>query len=135
LAVLKRRATVEAEAWNAKDGELHRQDIARLAARVIGRRLVDGGHFTVRKCGGVELRRVKRVLVEPEADRVFRFHLSGSPRAILAPLEAGSNSAWLRKRLQTLAIAVKAETLKGFAVSSLQNNAQFPCNSNNTKSF
>src|SRR5215467_12045417 len=79
LAVPERGTTVETEAGNAEDGELHRQDIARLAARVIGRRLVDGGHFTARKGGGVEARRVKCVLVEPKADRVFRFHLRDSP--------------------------------------------------------
>ena len=36
---------------------------------------MDRGHFTVRKGGGVEPRRVLGVLVEPEADRVFRFHV------------------------------------------------------------
>src|SRR5207249_4193106 len=35
-----------------------------------------GGHFTIRKGGSIEARRVKCVLVEPEADRVFRFHRS-----------------------------------------------------------
>src|SRR5207244_4648810 len=76
LAVLECRAAVETEAGNAEDGELHRQNIAGLAARVVGRRLVDSGHFTIRKGGGVEPRRVLCVLVEPEADRVFRFHVS-----------------------------------------------------------
>src|SRR5439155_8901050 len=43
---------------------------------VVARRLVDSGHFTIRKGGGVEPRRVLCVLVEPEADRVFWFHVS-----------------------------------------------------------
>src|SRR5882672_570018 len=76
LAVLERRAAVETKAGNAEDGELHRQNIAGLAARVVARRLVDSGHFTIRKGGGVEPRRVLCVLVEPEADRVFRCHVS-----------------------------------------------------------
>src|SRR3989442_10349346 len=76
LAVLERRAAVETEAGNAEDGELHRQNIAGLAARVVARCLVDRGHFTIRKGGGVEPRRVLCILVEPEADRVFRFHVS-----------------------------------------------------------
>src|SRR5207253_3069386 len=33
------------------------------------------GHFTVRKSRGVKARRLLRVLVEPETDRVLRFHL------------------------------------------------------------
>src|SRR5881296_3362986 len=76
LAVLERRAAVATEAGNAEDGELHRHHIAHLAARVVARRLVDSGHFTIRKGGGVEPRRVLCVLVEPEADRIFRFHVS-----------------------------------------------------------
>src|SRR5437762_7647056 len=76
LAVLERRTAVEPEAGNAEDGELHRQHIAGLAARVVARRLVDSGHFTIRKGGGVEPRRVLCVLVEPETNRVFRFHVS-----------------------------------------------------------
>ena len=75
LAVPERRAAVESETGNAEDGELHCYDITRFAARVIGRCLVDGGHFTVRKGGGVEVRRFKCKL---ETDRVFRFHLLGS---------------------------------------------------------
>src|SRR5207248_6203554 len=81
LAVLERRTAVETEAGNAEDGELHRQHIAGLAARVVARRLVDRGHFTIRKGGGVEPRRVLCVLVEPEADRVFWFHVSFYPLA------------------------------------------------------
>src|SRR5258706_11562671 len=54
LAVLERLAAVETEAGNADDDELHRHNIAGLAARVVARRLVDSGHFTIRKGGGVE---------------------------------------------------------------------------------
>src|SRR5262249_29144807 len=72
------------EAGNADDGELHRQHIARLTARIIARRLVHRGHFTVGEGGGVEARRFECILVEPEADCVFRFHLGQSPCAIEA---------------------------------------------------
>ena len=63
-------------AGNAEDGELHRQNIARLAARVVARCLVDSGHFTIRKGGGVEARGILRVIVEPETDRVLGFHVA-----------------------------------------------------------
>src|SRR5439155_21870075 len=75
LAVLERRAAVETETGNAQNGELHRQHIALLAARVVTGRLVNSGHFTIRKGGGVEARRLMRVLVEPEADRVLWLHV------------------------------------------------------------
>src|SRR5207249_1125341 len=51
LGVPERRTAVEAEARNAEDGELHRYVIARLAARAVSRRLVDGGHSTTRTVG------------------------------------------------------------------------------------
>src|SRR5262245_27779419 len=72
----ERRAAVEAETGNAKNGELHRQYITLLAARIITGRIVNSGYFTVREGGGVEARRLKRVLVEPEADRVLWLHVS-----------------------------------------------------------
>src|SRR5437879_559572 len=58
LAVPELRAAVETEAGNAQNGELDRQHIALLAARVITWRLVNSSHFTVRKGGGVEARRL-----------------------------------------------------------------------------
>src|SRR6187431_517693 len=61
LAVLEHRAAVEPETGNAQDGELHRQLVTLLAAGVVTRRLVNGGHFTVRKGGGVEACRLMRV--------------------------------------------------------------------------
>src|SRR5438034_2086938 len=75
LAVLELRAAVETETGNTQNGELHRQHIAFLAARVITGRLVNSGHFTIRKGGGVEARRLMRVLVEPEANRVLWLHV------------------------------------------------------------
>src|SRR6185503_10996913 len=75
LAVLERRAAVEAETGNAQHGEVHRQFVALLAARVITGRRVNRGHFAIRKGGGVEARRLMGVLVEPEADRVLWFHV------------------------------------------------------------
>jgi hypothetical protein len=75
--VPERRAAVESETRTAEDGELHCYDIDGFAARAIGRCLVDGGHFTVRKGGGVEVAVFKCILVAPETDRVFRFHLLG----------------------------------------------------------
>jgi hypothetical protein len=35
---------------------------------------VNSGHFTIRKARGVEARRLMRILVEPEADRVLWLH-------------------------------------------------------------
>ena len=44
--------------------------------------LVNSGYFTIRKGDGVEARRLMRVFVEPEADRVFWFHV----RVLVAPI-------------------------------------------------
>src|SRR5687767_12824654 len=75
LGVLEVRTAVETEAWNAEHGELYRQHITLLTARVVTGRLVDSGHFAIRKGGGVEARRVLRVLVEPETDCVLWLHV------------------------------------------------------------
>jgi hypothetical protein len=40
--VFELRAAIETEARNAGDGDVHRQDIARVAAGIVARRLVDG---------------------------------------------------------------------------------------------
>src|SRR5882762_6990991 len=74
LGVPEHRAAVETETGNAQDGELHSQHIALLAARIITGSLVNRGYFTIRKGGGVEARRLMRVFVEPEADRVLWLH-------------------------------------------------------------
>ena len=47
FAVLERRATVETETGDARNGELHRQLITFLAARKITLRCVDGDHLTI----------------------------------------------------------------------------------------
>src|SRR5688572_12128278 len=70
LTVPELRATVETETGNSENSELHRQHLARFAAGVVSGRLVHSGDFAIRKGGGVEARRLMRVLVEPEADRV-----------------------------------------------------------------
>ena len=75
LGVPERRAGVETETGNAQDGELHSQHIALLAARIITGSLVNRGYFAIRKGGGVEARRLMRVFVEPEADRVLWLHV------------------------------------------------------------
>ena len=86
LAVPELRAAVETETRNTQNGELHHQYIARLAARVVTGRLVNSGHFTIRKSGGVEARRLMRVLVEPEADRVLWLHV----RVLLVPIRTNA---------------------------------------------
>src|SRR5207244_10651953 len=78
VAVLERGSAVETETRNPQNRELHHQFIALLAARVVAGRLVNGGHFGIRKGGGVEACRLMRVLVEPEADRVLWFHVACS---------------------------------------------------------
>src|SRR6266571_1134248 len=75
LGVPERRAAVETETGNAQDGELHRQHIALLAARIVTGSLVNRGYFTIRKGDGVEARRLMRVFVEPEADGVLWLHV------------------------------------------------------------
>src|SRR6202035_4977612 len=83
LGVPKLRAAVETETRNAQDGELHRQHIALLAARIITGSLVNRGYFTIRKGGCVEARRLMRIFVEPEADRVLWVHV----RVLLVDLD------------------------------------------------
>src|SRR5688572_22378389 len=46
LAVLELRAAVETQTGNAQNGELHRQHIALLAARVVSGRLENSSHLT-----------------------------------------------------------------------------------------
>src|SRR5947207_5065685 len=75
LSVLECRSAVETETGNAHDGELHRQHIALLAARIVTGSLVNSGYITIRKGDGVEARSLMRVFVEPEADRVLGLHV------------------------------------------------------------
>lgn len=58
--------TVQADERLTQYGELHRQNIARLAVGIVGRGLVDGGDMAVGERCGVELRRLFRIFVEPE---------------------------------------------------------------------
>src|SRR5262249_52355276 len=75
LTVVEHRAAVEPKTGNAHNGELHGQDIALLAARIVSGRMVNSRHFTIRKGGGVKARRVLCVLVEPQADRILWLHI------------------------------------------------------------
>src|SRR5579863_4126068 len=75
LAVLEHRAAVEAKTRNAHHRELHRQHIALLAIRIVTGSFVNRGYFAIRKGGGVEPRRLMRVFVKPEADRILRLHV------------------------------------------------------------
>ena len=79
LTVFERRATVETQTGNACNNELHRQDIALLAARVVARRFVNSGHFAIWKGRSVEARRIMCVLVEPEEIVFFGFKVIRSP--------------------------------------------------------
>ncbi len=79
-----RRAAVEAEARDARDGELHGQYVAGLAGRVIGGRAMDGRHPAVGEGRGVEAGGLLGVLVEPEADRVLVHGLSFRVEAVCA---------------------------------------------------
>src|SRR5262249_31953935 len=119
LAVLKRGAAVETETGNAQNGKLHREHIALFATRIVTRRRVNRGYGAVWKGGGVEARRVLRVLVEPEADRVLWLHVrvllvlnQGERRGLhIAPYrlptssstdslyQANATNGWWRKRL------------------------------------
>src|SRR3546814_14824379 len=76
LAVLERRASVQADAGDARHGELDGQYVALLAGRKIPRRAVDRPHGAVREGFGIEGRGFERGAVEPEADRVRGEHLN-----------------------------------------------------------
>ena len=81
LAVLERFSAVEAKAWHAAHRELNRQDIAPVAAGIVGRRPVYGADRAVGKGPGVKARSVFRVMVEPQADRDATLHAAGEPES------------------------------------------------------
>jgi hypothetical protein len=74
LVVLEGWASVEAEAGNAANRELNREDIALFASWKVRRCLVDGRHDAIRKRVGVEARGLLRVLVKPQTDGVLGLH-------------------------------------------------------------
>ena len=61
LGVPERRAAVETKTGDAHEGELHREHIAFLAARIVTGRSVNGGDLTIRKGRSIEARRLVRV--------------------------------------------------------------------------
>src|SRR5262249_44868051 len=63
------------------------------AARIVTGRIVDSRYLAIRKGGGVEGRRLKRVLVEPEADRVLWLHV------LCAPCARSGRPLWSRPAL------------------------------------
>src|SRR5205823_15076516 len=71
LAVLEAVPAVEAKARHAAHRELDHQDVARLAAWIVGRRPVHRADRAVGKGPGVKARGLFRVMVVPQADRVF----------------------------------------------------------------
>src|SRR3546814_1203322 len=75
LAGRERRASVQADAGDARHGELDGQYVALLAGRKIPRRAVDRPHGAVREGFGIEGRGFERGAVEPEAARVPGDHL------------------------------------------------------------
>ena len=52
---------------------------------------MNSGYFTIRKGGGVEARRLMRVFVEPEADRVLWLHVG----VLLVLDEGGRRCLWI----------------------------------------
>lgn len=70
-AVFAVRAAIEAETVDAADRELDGEDIAGLARRIVGGRVVDRRHFAVGKRGRIEARRIEGILIEPQANRIF----------------------------------------------------------------
>ena len=61
LAVLERRATIQAETGDSDYGELHRQNVAQLARGIVAGRTMDRSHRAVRERLGVELAASKAV--------------------------------------------------------------------------
>src|SRR5690606_31820955 len=71
-------SAVEADARDAANGEVDGQDVTLLSGRKVAGREHDLADMAVGKRLGVEVRRVERVALEPEADRVLRGHV-GTP--------------------------------------------------------
>lgn len=78
LVVSEGRASVQSEARDTADRELHFEHIARLARWEVARRMLDGADVAVGKVGGVKARRGLGFLVIPDLDRVLR-HDHGLP--------------------------------------------------------
>src|SRR6185437_1718155 len=75
LGLFERRTAVETETGNAADSEVHGEDVALLTSRVVVRRLVHRRYLAVGKRRRIEPRRLLGVLVEPQTNRVFGFHV------------------------------------------------------------
>ena len=76
LGVCELRSTIETQTRNAEDGEFHREDFAFLATGKIARGFVNRCYLAVGKRGGVEARRILRILVKPKADGVLCFRIA-----------------------------------------------------------
>src|SRR5690606_35415482 len=74
LAVLERRAAVEAHAGDAHYREVDRQHVALLAIGIVPGGVVDGVDAAVGEGRGIEVRGFQRVAVVPQADRVLGNH-------------------------------------------------------------
>src|SRR5699024_2234449 len=85
FAVLELRTAVETDTGNAQNRECHGDDLALLAGRVVAGRLVHSSEFAVWKGGGVEARRLMRIVVVPESDRILRFHVRIYSTIVLKP--------------------------------------------------
>ena len=73
LGVFKLRPAIQTQTGSAENGEFHREDFAFLAAGIIARGFVNRYYFTVGERGGVEVRRILRILIKPKADGVLCF--------------------------------------------------------------
>ena len=92
------RPPVHPDAGDARHRELHRQHIARLARRVVGRRPVHRAHRAVGKGLGVKLRGFQGRAVVPEADGVFGDHGGSRVHAVWG-VDYGIAGKAKRKRL------------------------------------
>lgn len=83
--------TIETDAGEAEDGEVHGQHIASLASRIIARRAVNYADMAIRECRGIEGRRRFGIALIPEAknglghvSHSFRFHCHATINWIIA---------------------------------------------------
>src|SRR5262249_38735735 len=121
LVVLEGRAAVETETRNAEHGESHRQHIALLATRVIGRRFMNGGDFTIRKTSGGKTAPLLRILVVPQANGVFGFHLRVLPLTCLEGLPQRTQRS-RRVRLLDWRNSVRSLCLSAISARSAANS-------------
>src|SRR6185437_16561704 len=80
LGMPVRRAAVQTKARNAHHGKFHGEYIALLPAWIIAGRLMNRNDPAVRKRSRIKTRRILRVFIEPQTNRILCFQIGIPPQ-------------------------------------------------------